>query len=160
VSPRPHATLILALGNPIAGDDQVGLRVGARLADELAALPATEMREFIGSPLDLVAEAGGFDQLVLLDAVCTGREIGTVISFTEQDLAAEAGDTYPHGLNVPEALALGRRMGLPLPARITLVGIEVGPVREFGDSLSPELGGKLDAITRESRRILMGLLSP
>jgi len=158
VSSRTPSTLILALGNPIARDDQVGLRVGARLAEELAALPATELREFSGSPLDLVAEAGGCDRLVLLDAVCTGREAGTVISFTEEQLAAAGGDTYPHGLNVPEALALGRRMGLPVPGNVSLIGIEVAPIREFGETLSPELAGKLDAITREARRILMGLL--
>ena len=160
MSPREHRTLVLALGNPIARDDQVGLRIGARLADELTALPATELREFSGSPLDLVAEAEDCDRLVLLDAVCTGKKIGTVTSFTEEELAAERGDTYPHGLNVSEALALGRRMGLPVPKRIILIGIEVGPVREFGEALSPELAGKLDAITREARRILMSLLQP
>jgi hydrogenase maturation protease len=146
------------MGNPIARDDQVGLRVGARLARELAALPATELREFSGSPLDLVAESEGWDRLVLLDAVYTGRDIGTVICVAEEELASMGGEAYPHGLNVPEALSLGRRMGLPLPQRITLIGIEIGPVRAFGEALSSELAGKLDAITREVREMLVRLL--
>ena len=148
------------MGNPIAGDDQVGLRVGARLAPELAALPATELREFSGSPLDLIAEAEEYDRLVLLDAVCTGGDIGTVICMTEEELGSMGGDAYPHGLNVPEALSLGRRMGLPLPQSITLIGIVVGPVRAFGETLSSGLAEKLDAITREARQMLMRLLVP
>jgi hydrogenase maturation protease len=153
--PRPRA-LVLYLGNPIVRDDQVGLLVGARLAAELAG--RLEVREFEGSPLDLIAEIEGYDQLVLVDAVATGAPVGTVRLFDEQQLVARGGDAYPHGLNLGEALALGRRLGAALPRRIHLVGIEVRPALEFGEGLSPELARGLDRILEETRQLLRELV--
>jgi hydrogenase maturation protease len=173
-------TLLLYLGNPIAGDDAVGLQVGAQLASELRAArgapgsgassrgsgpegagpaaPSLTAREFGGSPLDLLSAVEGFDRLILIDAVATGAPLGTVQLFDEQALSARRADAYPHGLNIPEALALGRRLGAELPARIHLIGIEVAPVQRFREGLSPELRRKLPSILLEARRLLDNLL--
>jgi len=176
--PRPAArTLLLYLGNPIAGDDAVGLVVGARLAAELetgnggagshgpggagpdSAAPAVTAREFGGSPLDLLTAVEGFDRLILIDAVATGAPVGAVQLFDEGALMARRADAYPHGLNIPEALALGRRLGAELPARIHLIGIEVAPVERFQEGLSPELSARLPAALAEARRVFVSLLS-
>ncbi len=154
----PLRTLLLYLGNPIAGDDAVGLRVGARLASELSGLPGLVVREFSGSPLDLVTGVEGCQRLVLIDAVATVAPVGTVRLFDEAELAAHGGQAYPHGLNLPEALALARRLGTPLPSRIYLIGIEVRPVQRFREGLSPELEEKLPQIVAEVRNLLFELL--
>ena len=154
----PPRTLLLYLGNPIAGDDAVGLRIGSQLAAELSGLPGLTVREFSGSPLDLVTGVEDCDQLVLIDAVATGAPLGTVRLFNEAELAARGGQAYPHGLNLPEALALGRRLGTPLPSRIHLIGVEVRPVQRFREGLSPELEERLPQIIAEVRRLLLELL--
>jgi hydrogenase maturation protease len=151
-------TLLLYLGNPIAGDDAVGLRIGAELASELSGHPRLTAREFSGSPLDLVTGVEGCDRLVLIDAVATGAPVGTVRLFDEEELAAHRADAYPHSLNLPEAWALGRRLGTPLPSRLHLIGIEVQPVQRFREGLSPELEALLPRIIAEARRLLLELL--
>jgi len=118
-----RGTLLLYLGNPIAGDDGIGIEVGSRLAAELSAASGSgaatrsttaprvvTAREFSGSPLDLLGAVEGYDRLILLDAVATGAPVGTVRLYDEGELMARRGDTYPHGLNLPEAIALGRRL--------------------------------------------------
>jgi len=158
--PRPALaqTLLLLLGNPIVGDDAVGLEVGARLAAELAARPEVRVRQFTGSPLDLITEIQGCDRLVLIDAVATGAPVGTVRIFSEEELLARCADAYPHGLNLSEALALGRRLGAGLPEKIHLIGIEVQPAHTFREGLSPELEQRLPEILQEARRALRELL--
>jgi two-component system alkaline phosphatase synthesis response regulator PhoP len=71
---------------------------------------------------------------------------------------ARRGDTYPHGLNLPEALALGRRLQAELPARIHLIGIEIRPALAFASGFSPELADRLPAVLAEARRLLADLL--
>jgi hydrogenase maturation protease len=157
-SDPPLRTLLLYLGNPIAGDDRIGLDVGAQLASELSGLPNLTAREFSGSPLDLVTGVEGCDRLVLIDAVATGAPVGSVQLFDEAALTAHPGQAYPHGLNLPEALTLGRRLGTPLPARLHLIGIEVRPVQRFREGLSPELEARLPQIISEARRLLLEVL--
>jgi hydrogenase maturation protease len=154
----PLRTLLLYLGNPIVGDDRIGLAVGAQLAAELSGLPDLTAREFSGSPLDLVTAIEGYDRLVLIDAVAAGESVGTVRLFDEQELIAHRADAYPHGLNLPEAWALARRLGTPLPAQLLLIGIEVQPVQRFREGLSPELEERLPKIFAEARRLLLEIL--
>jgi hydrogenase maturation protease len=159
--PRPDQqprTLLLYLGNPIAGNDRIGLLVGARLATELSGLPNLTAREFSGSPLDLVTGVEGYDRLVLIDAVATGAPIGAVRLFNEAELMAHPGQAYTHGLNLPEALAMARRLGTPLPSRIHLIGIEVRPAQRFREGLSPELEERLPQILAEVRGLLSEVL--
>jgi hydrogenase maturation protease len=156
--PVSRGTLLLYLGNPITGDDGIGLAVGARLAGELAASgTAVTAREFSGSPLDLLGAVEGYDRLILLDAVATGAPVGTVRLFDERALMTRRGDTYPHGLNLPESLALGRRLQAELPHRIHLIGVEIRPALEFASGFSPELADRLPAILAEVRRVVIEL---
>lgn len=152
------ATLILYMGNPIVRNDQIGLLVGSRLASLFSGDARVTVAEFTGSPLDLVSQAGGYEQLILIDSVATGENpVGSVTLFDEREMMGRGGDLYPHGMNLPEAIALARRLGAPFPARLHLIGIETGIISEFGEGLSAGLIGKLESIHREVRRLLTGL---
>jgi hydrogenase maturation protease len=153
-------TLVLYLGNPIVRNDQVGLIAGARLARALAGRPGVEIREFEGSPLDLVSHLEGYHRLILIDSIWTGaRRPGAVALYREPQLLAERGDAYPHGLNLPEAVRLARRLELPLPAEIALIGIETGPITRFGEGLDPELTERLEEICAEVARAVHELIA-
>jgi hydrogenase maturation protease len=162
--------LILYMGNPIVKNDQVGLIAGAQIAAFYRGRPDVEVREFSGSPLDLVSDVQGYDHLILIDSISTGeREIGSVAVFGEDAILAGRGDVYLHGMNLSEALKLCRRMQLPLklcrrmqlpfPGRLHLVGIEAGVIYEFDEELSAELRDKLPAIISEVQRTVGDLIS-
>jgi hydrogenase maturation protease len=153
-------TLILYLGNPIVKNDQIGLIVGSQLAALFSKLPGVEMREFSGSPLDLVSDISGYERLILIDSISTGRPVGSVVLFGEEEILSGKGDVYLHGMNLSEALNLCRRIRLPFPRKLHLVGIESGVMYEFGEKMSGELREKLPGIISEVRRLIGGLIGP
>lgn len=117
------------------------------------------VRQFTGSPLALLQEAAVCARLILIDAISTGKSpVGSVRLFMEQDFSRAQGDLFPHGMNLPAVLALGRRVGITLPRWIRLVGIEVGSIRDFGETPEPELAAKIESIAREAFQIVKGLL--
>lgn len=153
------STLILYLGNPIVKNDQVGLIVGAQIASLFSSNPEVDVQEFSGSPLDLVSDIQGYDRLILIDSTSTGkRTIGSVTLFGEEEFLSNRGDVYLHGMNLSEALILCRRMQLPFPKELHLIGIEAGAIYEFGEILSAELQDKLPQIIPEVRRIVEKLI--
>ena len=61
-----------------------------------------------------------------------------------------------HGLNLAEVIALSRRLSLPFPERILLIGIEVGDIGAFGDALDPQLRDRFSEIYRNVRDAVLG----
>lgn len=151
--PAAKPGLIVYLGNPILSSDRIGIDVGRRLARELPRLRlpgSVEIREFVGSPLDLLSQMEGYGSLVLIDSIVSGTlAIGDVALFREEELVRFAKAQHVHGLNLAEVIALSRRLGLPFAERLLLIGIEVGNVGRFGDRLEPALQERLEAICQK-----------
>jgi len=122
--------LVLCCGNPDRGDDAAGPLVARRLREL-----GVECREHSGESLSLMEAWQGADEVVLADAVVTGRPAGAVTVWDA--LAAPlAGRPLPgssHALGLAEAVALGRLLGR-LPRRLTLYGIEA---RRFAPGKPP-----------------------
>jgi hydrogenase maturation protease len=149
-------TIICCLGNPIGGDDGIGCMIGRRLKRSLPKRDFKVIPEYSGSALDLVLELCGFDRVVVIDAVITGKmPPGTVRLFTEKEICGKMKPNSFHGVNLPQALVMGRKLKLKLPRSIKLIGIEIKPVSSFGDKLSPALNKRLAAICAEVERILL-----
>jgi hydrogenase maturation protease len=147
------------MGNPIVRNDQIGLLVGDRLATVLAERVDTSVREFTGSPLDLVSELEGHDAAILVDSVCTGSHPpGTVFLFSRDELLQTRLEARPHSVNIGEALALADRLGLPGPDRLWLLGIETGPIDRFGADMSQELSASVPLVLERTRRVVADLL--
>ncbi len=150
------STLICCLGNPIGGDDAIACVIGRRLRKIFPAGKVKLIPEYSGSALDLVLDLSGRERVFIIDAVITGRmSPGTVRIFTEKEIMAEMKPGAFHGVNLAQALAMGRKLKLDLPRRIKLVGIEIRPVAAFGDKLSPELKSRLPEILAGVERILL-----
>ena len=137
---------MLGLGNDILTDDAVGLRVADALARRFSGeenIVVTQTTEMGLALLDLIT---GFDALVIVDAVQTGRETpGFVHEFHGDDLKALP-VVSPHFLGVGEMLALGRKLGLPVPSLVTIFAVEVRDPFTVGTSLTPEIEAALPGI--------------
>ncbi|MGA1842781.1 MAG: hydrogenase maturation protease [bacterium] len=136
------------MGNPILRNDCIGLKIGSRLERDLKTRRDIEVCEFVGSPLDLVTQFTGYKRIILVDSIITGSlDIGSVVVFKDDEILNSSGNLhYVHGVNLSEALALSKRLGIPLPSRILLIGIEIGKADEFGGTLSDDLNSKMDDI--------------
>lgn len=124
---------VVGVGNAWRRDDAVGLVVARRLAAELPADVA--VLECEGEPLGLLDAWEGADVVLVVDAVCSGAEPGTVHRLNgEAPLPPALFRGSTHALGLAEAVELGRALGR-LPVRLALYGVE-GERFEAGEGLS------------------------
>ncbi|HEY5143975.1 MAG TPA: hydrogenase maturation protease [Solirubrobacteraceae bacterium] len=126
---------VIAVGNRLRADDGAGVEVVRRLAGRVPA--GVRLIELGGEPAGLLDAWDGLGTVVVVDAVRTGGEPGTVhrLDASTEPLPARMGSASTHGLGLAEALELGRALGR-LPARVVVVGIEVADDRTVGGGLS------------------------
>lgn len=142
---------MLGLGNDILCDDAVGLILARRLAQELAGTDGVEVRETMEMGLALLDFLVGFDAVLILDAIQTGRVApGTLHEVDPQGLGDLTGKT-PHFVGVGETLALGRHLGLPMPERVTVLAVEVEDPFTLGTRMTPAVE---EAVPRAIERAL------
>lgn len=140
-------TLILGLGNPLLGDDGVGLQVAARLRSMISHLPHVEVGEDYWGGLRLMERMIGYDRAIIIDAICTGTEPGTIHQLSPEDIPTQRSSSA-HDVNLPTALCLGRQAGahLPIQDRISLIGIEAGDTSTFSETLTPAVEAALPEV--------------
>lgn len=133
--------LILGLGNDLLSDDAIGLKVARAAQAQLAGEPAAptadiEVRESSEMGLALLDEIAGADALVVIDAIRTGKAPpGHRHEMDTSRLGGLRGNS-PHVLGVGDTLALGERLGLPMPRDVAILAIEVADTTTFGTELT------------------------
>ena len=130
MAPR-HRGIVVGLGNPILGDDGVGWWVTDLVERVIGSTHADADvdRAAVGG-LGLMERLVGYDRAVIVDAICTGRTpVGTVRQLPLETLADPECEhaASAHDVSLAPALAAGRALGVDLPARVTIVAVEVAP---------------------------------
>ncbi len=120
-------TIVLALGNPLRGDDGVGGAVLAALA-QVESLPGGVTLLDGGTPgLETVLLLDGYRRAIIVDAAAMGLQPGQWRRFDRQQArlhyrdAAFTGTLHHAGL--AEALVLGDALQV-LPAEIVIYGVQ------------------------------------
>jgi hydrogenase maturation protease len=155
-------TLVLGLGNPILGDDGVGWHVAEQVRRRLATSPedrsaSVEVECAAQAGLGLMERMIGYDRAILVDAVRTGRwPVGAVHRLALEEIPEPCAGhlASAHDASLQAALALGRRLGAALPARITVVAVEARTVHEFSVGLTPAVA---DAVPKAADMVLATL---
>jgi hydrogenase maturation protease len=75
----------------------------------------------------------------MVDSIQTGREAPGFLHELEATALSQLTGRTPHFLGVSETLALGRRLGLPMPERVTIFAIEVEDPFTLGTQMTPAL---------------------
>ncbi len=98
--------------------------------------------------LSLLDHVAGYDVLLIVDAVQTGRApIGFVHEIDGDDLKVLP-TLSPHFLGIAETLALGRQLGLDMPAKVKILAVEVTDPFTVSETLSPVLECALPEILK------------
>ncbi|MBK8978834.1 MAG: hydrogenase maturation protease [Planctomycetes bacterium] len=152
---EPANTLVLGLGNPILGDDAVGWRVVEVIARELAGLPNVAVCTCCRGGIELMEEMVGFDRVVIVDAIVSAAEPGTVRVLHPGELPTRHCNSA-HDATLEAALALGRRVGarLPLDDDIVLVAVEASDVSTFSERCTPAVQAAIPVAAATIRRVL------
>jgi hydrogenase maturation protease len=135
--------LVLGLGNPLLGDDTVGLKVAARVRERLSGAPGVEVEEEAAGGLRLMERMTGYDRVVLVDAAVTGGTPGEIRRLAPDDLPTRR-TAAAHGIDLSQALALGRQLGYPMPSEVRIVAVEAVSVLEFRDEMTPAVAAAVE----------------
>jgi hydrogenase maturation protease len=150
--------LILGLGNPLVTDDSVGLRVAEKLKPLLADRPDVDVSEDYWGGLRLMERMIGYDQAIIIDAICTGAAPGTIHRLTPESISTQR-SASAHDVNLPTALEFGRTAGASLPKNqdILLVGIEAEDILTFGEQCTPAVEASIPRAVQAIMEALEGL---
>jgi hydrogenase maturation protease len=152
------STVVVGLGNEIAGDDAVGILAARRIERLLAGRsgPAlAEVVELSWAGLRLLPVLRGYRRGILIDSLRGGRwPTGSVVRLSESDFAGALRLNGFHDVDYPTALALGRAMGWPMPGRIDVYAVAGESFDQFGTHLTPAVARGLDEVVD----LVLGLL--
>ena len=142
---------LIGLGNPIVGDDAIGIRVVDFIRDTFS-LP--DYVEIIGdvslAGIGLVEQFRGFDKIILVDSIQTGTHPkGTVVHLKQEEYSTALHISDYHNMDFFTALDFCNQVYDDIPKDITIIGIEIISVTEFSDELSIELREKFEEIIDE-----------
>lgn len=148
-------TRIICVGNELVCDDGVGIRIGR----VLGALPlpegvAVELAPQLGFDLlDVVASA---DRIVLVDAMSTGRPVGTCVTLVGQAIERySAGASASHTIGIAELMRLAHELAPQRqPATLHFVGVEGVAFTEYGTRLSPEVAAAIPTAVEAVLRLV------
>jgi hydrogenase maturation protease len=148
--------MVLALGNPILGDDGVAFHVLELMRPRLRPSDGLVLDGASTGGIDLLPYLKGFTRVLIIDAVKTRREApGTVLRFSVEDFRESLHADSPHHTNLATAVELGHRLHpQEMPAELAILGIEVDRIHEFREDLTPAVESAVGPAAREALEIL------
>jgi hydrogenase maturation protease len=153
-SVRSNKTLVIGLGNTIAGDDGIGIHVARELKSEINE-ENIDVLETYYSGLKLVDLMYGYDKVVVIDAFKNGSsEPGELELFDVKDHRFEESPAMLHNINFMSNYGLIRKTYPQIPDDIKIIGININDINSFKENLSSELKSKLPEITKRIIDIL------
>lgn len=151
-----QTTRIVCLGNELASDDGIGMRIGRALRR----LPLPENVVVRFSPqidLDLIDDLLSAQQLVFCDATRLGIPAGTVTVHDWRTAASWSNQPYCcHGIGLSDLVALAAELESDVRRwSIHVVGVEAHVTDTFGTRLSESVQAALPKAVRE----VLGLIT-
>ena len=145
-------TLVLALGNPLLGDEGVGLRALQALASATDLPPSVELLDGGTAGLSLVPRLRSADRVLILDAVTAGRPPGTVLRLDGSELGREGfGKISTHQIGLDDILAASRLSSGP--EQIVILGVEPASL-SLGVGLSASVESAIGTLVSAALRQL------
>jgi hydrogenase maturation protease len=143
------ATLVLGIGNLVMGDDGIGVRVVQELATRYRFPSGVTILDGGTLGLDLLPHLEGVDRLLIIDAVATGGEPGTLVRLTGEEIPVVfATKLSPHQMGLQDLLAVARLLGHE-PREMVLWGVQPATI-EMAMELSPAVAAQFEPLIGQS----------
>ena len=146
-------TLVVGLGNPLMGDEGVGLCVLERLEEQADRFPDVEFMDLGTGGMTLVHAMAGRSRVILIDCAFMDEPPGTLRRFTPEQVRSRKPRLRQglHGGDLLELLELSDRLG-ELPADVVIFGIQpvdISPRRSLSQKLRDRLQEYADRVAAE-----------
>lgn len=144
----PERVVVIGLGNPLLGDDGLGLAALERLEQEWELPSHVELVDGGNWGLMLLPEMETAHSLLLVDAIETDAPPGTLVVLEKPDLPAFLDAKFsPHQVGLRDLFAL-MTLRRSLPKRIVAIGLTPGDLEGVNGLSGPVRAGMGALITR------------
>jgi len=145
MSINKRRTVVIGLGNPLMGDDGLGLAVLDELRTGYAFPPDVELVDGGTWGMNLLPVIEDADELILIDAIDVGATPGAFVRLEHHRLPRYlATKISPHQVDLRDVLALAELRGT-LPADTVALGLQPQSI-ELRNSLSDLLRCRVGAL--------------
>lgn len=143
--------LVLGTGNPLFGDDQIGILLGQKIAEKFF-LPYEEGNSFGFEVLELLEN---YDAAIICDSIKVHNEedVGEIFEYCVDDFKNAFHLTSPHTFNLATGLKFAELMNLKMPTKIKIIGIGILTPECFCEELSDALQNKISDISDKVQKI-------
>jgi hydrogenase maturation protease len=137
------------------GDDAIGL-IAARECRRLFPTPPyqIEIAEAMAGGFALLDLLEGFTHALILDAVSTGSHAPGTVLLLSPDVFGGPVTSTPHTVGLPEIMETARRLAIPFPAEVRILGVEILPVEQLNIGLSEPVRNALPLLLDRARSIV------
>lgn len=143
MSTNKRRCVVIGLGNPLMGDDGLGLVALERLQATYSVAPEVELIDGGTWGMNLLPVIETADELILIDAIDAGVEPGTAVRLDRARLPRYlAMKISPHQVDLRDVLGLAELRGT-LPANTLALGLQPESV-ELRNALSDRLRCRVD----------------
>lgn len=150
--PVPGRTVVIGLGNPLMGDDGIGIAALQRLRSEWSLPAAVALVDGGIWGMRLLPEIEDADRLLLLDAIDVGANPGTLQVLERGQIPRYlATKISSHQVDLQDVLALAELRGT-LPQQTVAIGLQPAAVEwsgEISDAVRPGLDALVLAVVRQ-----------
>jgi hydrogenase maturation protease len=146
--------LVLGIGNVLWADEGFGVRAVEALHERYALPDVVRMMDGGTQGLALLGDVTGSTHVLVFDAIDFGDVPGTLRVLRDREVPAWAGAKMSlHQQSFMELLAIAEIQGR-FPQHLALVGVQPERLMDFGGSLSPCVGARLDEAVGHAVEIL------
>lgn len=148
--------LILGVGNLLRSDDGVGLHIIEALRKEHLK-DNVDLIEAV-SGLDILDAIKGYDRIILVDAIKTEGEPGTIYQLSLEDFKdKQTVNSFSTHLNmdIPTMLELGNRL-FPekMPEDIQIIAIDAEDITTISDKCTPKVEKAIPEVVELIKRLI------
>jgi hydrogenase maturation protease len=136
-------TIVLGLGNPLMGDEGIGIKLIEMLQSAWRDFPEADFVDAGTGGMSLLHLISGRTKAIIIDCAYMGTEPGTIKQFTPDEVKTVKQLTHLslHEVDIIKVIELARQLG-ECPEKIIIFGIEPETVTQQME-LSENLTGRL-----------------
>lgn len=139
---------ILGCGNPLVGDDGIGVHIANKLMEMRSELPDNvEVIDAGVGGLELLNFMENAEQIIIVDAVKGAGDVGSVHRFEIEDIKnAISGDALSiHDTSIADVLCIAQHVQ-EMPKSVKIFAIEIEEAEEVSICLSEKVQASVDEV--------------
>ena len=148
-------TIVLGLGNPLMGDEGIGIKLIEMLQSASGDFPEADFIDAGTGGMSLLHLISGRKKAVIIDCALMGETPGTIKQFTPDEVKTvkQLRHLSLHEVDIIKVIDLARQLG-ECPEEIIFLGIEpesVNQQMELSDILTDRLAQYIETIKAQLR---------